>query len=91
MANLHWFFKLVIVGIVAGMDYGSGKALVGFALAAFYLAASLYSLIRGDRVMFKKRAFVFALFTTEVLTVASVLESPPDLGILQRWIDKLAK
>ncbi len=90
MANLHWVFQLVILAIVLGIDAGTGRALLGFCIATFYLAASLWALIRGDRVMLKRRAFVFALFVAEVLVVASWQGHPPDLGVLQRWIDKLA-
>jgi len=91
MANMHWVIKLIFVGLIAGVDYSQGKADIGFIIAAYYLFASLYSLVRRDMLMFEKRFFMFALFVAEVMSVSSYIDSPPDLGILDRWVQKLAK
>jgi hypothetical protein len=92
MANWHWILKLIAVGVIGSIDYSQGKALIGFSLAAFYLLAALWSLlIRRDRNMFRKRLFMFALFTIEVMAIASLVEHPLDLGILDRWVHKQAE
>jgi len=91
MANWHWIIKLIVVGVIGSIDYGHGKALIGFTLAVFYLAAALWSLIRRDMNMFRKRFFVFCLFAIEVMAVASLVETPLDLGFLDRWVHKQAE